>query len=270
MDTREELIAKIEFSENALKKMNSLESNIKKLEKEEKKLKNEDDKIGSGKLPEDALDLIGMCIKGLLAGGFIGALIGILIELIFGNSDFLEYLVVFGGAAIGILIPIIKQIRAVDYRKNIFPKELAEMDKKLEEIRAKIKEAEKTAGEYIFSDEFSKAESYVPRDYFYLSAIKKMKYFLVNGHADTMKEALKLYDEQLHREKLEYEAKRAADEARRAADMSEATAVAASETMEYAKIIKEQNDSIEFWTRMNTIMEAETYRKASEISNKLN
>ena len=56
-------------------------------------------------------------------------------------------------------------------------------------------------------------------DYFYIAAMEKFKYFLVNGHADTMKEAVKLYDEYLHREKLEFEATRTADEAKRAVDM---------------------------------------------------
>lgn len=258
MDTRGELIAKIEYGEKVLKTMNNLEAEIKKLEEREKEIKKEQDDIllkGPAEIPV----LILLCVKGFFIGGGIGLVLAL---TVFSRSAFWGDFVLVAGAALGLLIPVVIQIGSARYEKYEMPGLLAEKDKELEEIGAGIKRAEQKAGEYIFSDEWKKAEEYIPRDYFYFTAMEKMKYFLINGHADSMKEAVKLYDEYLHREKLEYEA-------RRAADMSEMTAAAASEAAEYAKIIKEQNESIEFWTRMNTFVSAETYIKADEINNRL-
>ena len=247
MDTRAELVAKIEYSEKALKTMNNLEANIKKLERKMQEVEKEQSEIRS-KGTDSVGDVIIACIKGLVIGFFIGLLIG---GTVFAKIAFWGDFVLVACAALGLFIPIMKQIIAANYEKNVMPGKLAEKDIIIEKIRVKIKEAEQKAGEYIFSDEWKKAEQYIPRDYFYLTAMEKMKYFLINGHADSIKEAVRLYDEYLHREKLEYEAKRAAD-------MSEMTAAAANEAAEYAKIIKEQNESIEFWTKMNAYTSSNT------------
>ena len=47
-------------------------------------------------------------------------------------------------------------------------------------------------------------ELYVlPQDYRYLDAAKSILFYLENGRADNMKEACNLYEEELHRQKME-------------------------------------------------------------------
>ena len=62
-----------------------------------------------------------------------------------------------------------------------------------------------------------------------------------------MKEALKLYDEFVHRKKLEKEARRAADNS--------------AEAAEYAKITSEKAANAEFWSLVNAYTTEEIYRK---------
>lgn len=261
-DTREELIRRIEFSENALKKMNSLEAEIIRLDKMKQKSEADKDNI-KRKYHDFSIEfLICLCLVSLFFVGGIGFLIS---RILFAKLEIVKNIVFISSLIIAVLIPILSEISdRKKIKKEMGNKTVQDMldanQKKIDGIEANIKGVKRKAREYIFSEEWKKAESFLPRDYFYPAAMEKMKFFLINGHADSMKEAVKLYDEYLHREKLEYEAKRAADEAQRTADMSEVTAIAASEASEYAKIIKEQNDSIEFWTRMNTYVTSEIYQ----------
>lgn len=140
-------------------------------------------------------------------------------------------------------IGLCKGIEEVRYAKGA-PMRIEKCEEEVKEQEKKLATAKRELATYKSSEEWSKAVSYIPKDYFYLSAITKMKSFAANGRADTMKEALTLYEEFLHREKMEYEAKRAADNA-------EMTAVAAAEASEYARITAEKAESIEFLTSIN-------------------
>lgn len=80
-----------------------------------------------------------------------------------------------------------RQKDAIEKSKFEIPTKLAENERKLEEIAEEIKEAQRKSDEYLDSDDFSKAMEFIPHDYFYIAAMEKFKYFLVNGHADTMK-----------------------------------------------------------------------------------
>ena len=56
------------------------------------------------------------------------------------------------------------------------------------------------------------------------------QYYIRNGQADSMKEALREYDQYLHRCRLEYQATRAASATERSASASERSASAAERT----------------------------------------
>lgn len=258
METKESLIEKIDFCETVLKTMIELEDNIKKLKEKELELQKEHkDIVDEG--PWDRGTLIFYCVfVGLLCAG-VGLIATVIIGLFTASW---KSFIIYGAAALGVMAMIWRQKDAIEKSKFEIPTKLAENERKLEEIAEEIKEAQRKSDEYLDSDDFSKAMEFIPHDYFYIAAMEKFKYFLVNGHADTMKEAVKLYDEYLHREKLDFEATRTADEAKRAADMSTATAIAAKETSEYARIMTEQNESIEYWTKRNA-------RAAEKINRKL-
>ena len=130
---------------------------------------------------------------------------------------------------------------------GIMPQLLKEADADIEKAQDRCKEVEKMIADYAATDEWRTALSYVPKDYFYMSALEKFKYYLENGHADNMKEALKLYDEFVHRKKLEKEARRAADNS--------------AEAAEYAKITSEKAANAEFWSLVNAYTTEEIYRK---------
>lgn len=110
----------------------------------------------------------------------------------------------------------------------------------------------------------------IPPDYFYPSAIDQFIYFIRNGHADNMKEAVKEYDEYMHRLTLEYNAELSRESAEKTAAYAKASAESASETaramaisvqanvekVKVAREIAEQQESIKFWTLYNgTLLE---------------
>ena len=60
------------------------------------------------------------------------------------------------------------------------------------------------------SDRGIYAKNHIPEDYFYPEAVAMFQYYIRNGQADSMKEALREYDQYLHRCRLEYQATSAA------------------------------------------------------------
>lgn len=67
------------------------------------------------------------------------------------------------------------------------------------------------------SDRGIYAKNHIPEDYFYPEAVAMFQYYIRNGQADSMKEALREYDQYLHRCRLEYQATRAASASERSA-----------------------------------------------------
>lgn len=74
------------------------------------------------------------------------------------------------------------------------------------------------------SDRGIYAKNHIPEDYFYPEAVAMFQYYIRNGQADSMKEALREYDQYLHRCRLEYQATRAASASERSASAAERTA----------------------------------------------
>jgi len=99
------------------------------------------------------------------------------------------------------------------------------------------------------------AKGVVPQDYFYRDAVDKFIFYFRNGHADTMKEAVKEYDTYLHRCKLEYEAvrtreaaERTAREAQKAATYAEMAARYGEETARSVQVIKRHTSVMTFFS----------------------
>lgn len=103
----------------------------------------------------------------------------------------------------------------------------------------------------------------IPQDYLSIDAIDKFLFFLKNGHADTLKEALKLYDEYQHRQKLEMEAMKASASAQDAAMAAAITAAKTAEISQKTKEIAKNSENTEFWAIYNAAV-------SEEINNKLN
>lgn len=71
--------------------------------------------------------------------------------------------------------------------------------------------------------------SYIPKDYFYPAAIERFLFYIRNGHANSMKEAVKEYDQYIHRCKMEYEATRTATATEQTRNAAERTAAASEQ-----------------------------------------
>lgn len=97
------------------------------------------------------------------------------------------------------------------------------------------------------TDAGQKATALIPQDYFYPQAYERILFYLNNGHADTMKEALREYDQYLHRCKLEYEATRAANASERSAHAAEKTAAASAEMANTLATIEQYQENTNFW-----------------------
>lgn len=253
METKRELLEKIEYSESALANMlvyrkklkdisndaSSYTQTLIAIEKSKKPLKEQLER----KIAKTFAWWVGIYfVLSLVLAAFCTA---IHIEIkdipnVFSTAP------VYIPACILIFVKAIKRIRYVKIEK---PKLIEEYKEKIDEIEEQALKVENEIKQYAMTEEWRTAVSYIPKDYFYMSALEKMKFYLENGHADTMKEALRLYDEYVHRQKMEYEAKRAADNA--------------AEASEYAKINAEQTESLKFWTEMNTFTNMAIYSKLS-------
>ena len=112
------------------------------------------------------------------------------------------------------------------------------------------------------SDRGIYAKNHIPEDYFYPEAVAMFQYYIRNGQADSMKEALREYDQYLHRCRLEYQATRAASASERSASAAERTAAAAERSADAsertaansaaaansARAIEQYSASTNFWT----------------------
>lgn len=250
MVTREELMERLNFCENAIRKMMTLGNTVRQCNAEVEEQRHlialcSDEKVWK-EIVATIVKTIIAGIIGLVGGGFIVQILAYIFHIPGSTQDGMM-LVISGIAS---LITLLRGIGDIKDVKDA-PQRIARFEEELAEKKQKLDSVKKELVEYRGSVEWSKAVSYIPKDYFYLSAIEKIRSFVKNGRADTMKEALDLYEEYLHREKMEYEAKRAADEAQRAADNAEMTAIAAQEATEYAKITAEKAQSMEYLAQMN-------------------
>lgn len=250
METREELIQKIEYSEMALEQMQVYRKKIMAIDDDTRIYEQLVMDVTKSKKPLD-WETDGFIEKSIKMSRKVGlflviwVLICYLLRWLF-SVELTEYSNQVLCTMIGIVV-CIKVIKRILYLTVEKPKLIRDYRKEIDQLQEQSLTAEKEMKQYAATEEWQTAVSYIPKDYFYMTALKKMKFFLENGHADTMKETLRLYDEYLHRQKMEYEATRAADHA--------------EEASEYARIQTEQTESLKFWTEMNALTNMAIYNK---------
>lgn len=259
METKEELLQKIEYSETALATMQTYRQMQKHTDNNISICRRclMDVEKSSKPLDEQNEDFFDKCKKAAkpIGWGFgiytVLAFVVIVCCMASGTNPMPYVYTIFYTTAVVVAgVSIFKKVKkrscylTIDKPKLIkeYEEEIARLQEQSSNIDTKIKQ-------YATTSEWITAVSYIPKDYFYVSAVEKIKFFLENGHADTMKEALLLYDEYLHRKKMEYEAKRAADNA--------------EEASEYARINAEQTESLKFLTEMNLMTNVAIYKKLS-------
>ena len=138
-------------------------------------------------------------VKGLLISLVVGALIGDLlasiIRLIFkvnsaaANNIILDVFVI-GGAVLSVLLSIMimkNKKRYISEEQNIMDKRLASISDEICDITIK--------NDAVISQ--------IPRDYRYYEAVEYFEKVLANGAAESMKEAIALYEESCHRRNIE-------------------------------------------------------------------
>lgn len=243
MVNREELMERLDFCETAIRKMMTFGNTISQCNAEVEEQQYLIALCSNERVWKEIVTTIVKTIiagiVGLIGSGFVVQILAYIFHIPGSTQDGIM-LIISGVAS---LIALLRGIGDINDAKDA-PQRIARLEEELAEKKQKLDSVKKELAEYRGSAEWSKAVSYIPKDYFYLSAIEKLLSFVKNGRADTMKEALDLYEEYLHREKMEYEAKRAADNA-------EVTAIATQEATEYSKIIAEKAQSIEYLTQMN-------------------
>jgi len=145
-------------------------------------------------------------------------------------------------------------IKKLNYNLQLqFKYEIYELEKQKTEIYKKI-------DRILDSPDGQFAKSIIPQDYFYPDAVSMFIFYIRNGQADTMKEALKEYDQYIHRCKLEYETNRMANAAEQTARASERTAAAAERSAianesaaNSARAVEQYSASTNFWTIYSTL-----------------
>lgn len=117
----------------------------------------------------------------------------------------------------------------------------------LPRLNADAKANEKEIEKLLDSTEAKLVAKVIPPDYCDIDAVEKMIYFLQNGHADTLKEAIHEYDNYVHNQKMEVSAARQAEAAEATLSYSQQTAEAAQRTARAA-------EGAEFWALYNAYL----------------
>ncbi|MBE6626790.1 MAG: hypothetical protein E7628_06390 [Ruminococcaceae bacterium] len=257
MEARDELIEKLEMAKVTINEAASLRRKVKE---QKESIKYTESIINMYK--GDSFYVLGAILKAVkyvlmvIVGMFLLRLLLVFIPFI-GQWDLLEKLwyspifyigLVIVATILSLIICIVKDRQA----KTNLPKwiEIHESEtKELKELNCKLEAL-------AVSENAQMARSIVPPDYFYIEAIDKFIYFLRNGHAVDLREAVRLYDEYVHRNNMEKEAYKAAESAKQAA-------AAANDIAKNTKDIADRQEHIEFWTIYNASL-------SEDIKNKMN
>lgn len=301
MESKEKLISDLNSCFSFIRQVTELhkdlesnQANVKILEAEKKKRKEKFDQAASSKKAMDEgtypipVEPFFSTLLAAIPIGFFGIIALWVLEFIvylFTDSLYKTFLAILTNVifyivyALAVLIialiyhrydnnpQTLRQICELDvYSKyNTAHEEYEETNKKLRTTKDSIANDTFQLQSLMQSEEGAFAQKMIPPDYFYPAAIEKFIYFIRNGHADNMKEAVKEYDEYMHRMTIEYEAQlsrknseKAADYAKAtaeaAADTAKATALMAQENKKMTREMKEQQDSIAFWTLYNATL----------------
>lgn len=185
------------------------------------------------------------------------------------NSDNLASIISF------VLWPLVCLVIGGFIRRNLNKKARNAQDAQRVEIKEKIAdlEREKKAvytqiDQLLATDQGKFAKEFIPENYFYPEAVSMFIFYFRNGQADTMKEALREYDQYIHRCKLEYEAQRTAEATERSARASERAARAAEQSAETnaamlqsMRAVEQWSASTHFWTVYNALMVREATKQ---------
>jgi len=121
------------------------------------------------------------------------------------------FLLFFGGGAALLLIHGLYYLNSSKRKEKIAQEKIEEFEEALPDLRKKAEES--------FDKFFTTIEPYeFPRDYWYEYAINKMLKFVEIKQADNWKEVVCLYEEHLHRMRLEENAQQTLDEIKRQSD----------------------------------------------------
>ena len=149
------------------------------------------------------------CLSYLLVfGGGIWFIAGLIALAMMGVSSGVDVAVVVLPLVIGILLCWYANsaIKSINKEKN--EKKETELEPQLKEIGMHLKEA--NAALKKFHEENSELVAFLPKQYANLEAVSFMLVAIHSGRADSLKEVYNLYEEQLHRWKLEEAANQSA------------------------------------------------------------
>ncbi len=245
MENREQLIADLETSKRFILKIKAMNQQIKE---DETQLRIYEGCYNSAKNAEFSwgmtiLIAIGIFIVSVIAIGIIEIILEVVCKIMpfYAMLRSKIFYVIYG--IISVIISFIYNKKSTESTKSseetfksMYESGITKHNKLLVELN-----------EMMCSPAGELAKSLIPPDYFYPTAIDKFIYFIKNGHADNMKEAIKEYDEHLHRQVLE-------EEARKATANSEVAAAAAVTSAQKSKEIAEKQETIEFWTMYNAYL----------------
>lgn len=200
-------------------------------------------KQAHGKNPKNPSVIIGL----ILAFPLIYAMSYVLTYLGFEVNNFTAILAFVIAIIIDAIITRVISVRSDEQ----FMEETCEEIKKAEEILSRINtgiRSDDVKLEYqLGTPEAQLVKEIIPPDYRKAKIIEKFIFFIKNGHADTIKEAVREYDNYIHNLKLEQSAKRQAEAA-------EASLAVGQQAAEAAERAAKAAQGAEFWSLYNAYL----------------
>ena len=166
-----------------------------------------------------ARDLNGKRLIGMVAGGVMGFWVGVFLHLITSIvlNMFPPLIYLMGTFALMGICCLGGVCLGATVGQNLHSKTLADTDSRLTVIRAQIDQISQqiyqiTVDNQVYIDP-------IPRDYRYYDAVAFFERALTNGRADSMKEAINLYEDHLHKQTMEAQGRMLLEQSRQQSAM---------------------------------------------------
>ncbi|MBR5311522.1 MAG: hypothetical protein IKU40_01410 [Clostridia bacterium] len=167
--------------------------------------------------------------------------IGVKLQYVIDVDPTILALIIFFLAGIAdIILPVLIGSHIASKKAQKRAEQITKLESFISDIRETQDINKKEIDKLLNSPDADMVEYLIPPDYREAVAVERFIYYFRNGHAETMKEAVREYDNYKHNLKMEYAA--------------EKSAMAAAESALQAAKTAKNVEEIQFWTMLNTFI----------------
>lgn len=231
---REELLAELKHVQQVLSRIDELGKRSIELERKNYHARKELEKISLPLTADMSLYIVGLGMLGLLIGAFVGSL--------------------FLGAVVGLIAGygVAKTVNDSKHKTELDKMKKKYTEENIKPIEQKLQKAIADNKAYLESEEVANAKISTGEKYFSQEVVTKWIEYIESHRTDSLKETVNLYEEELHRQRIE-----------------EKMQEDAAQQSEYLENIQKSSKSTSRTEKLNTLINYGAYRNTKKIRKKL-